>query len=200
MSMLNKKMISICMGIFLCIWLFKAFAGVESPRTNKAKDISGSLTNSYDNPNSKFSIQYPKDWIYDDATLGVVVFSGKKDTPQYYSTIDIQTVKAKKYGGEYQNIKVIIDDIKQQVLKESPQTTFLNHGPIEIAMKNESKLKGEFLIFIYSYKGNIIEQWQVIIPRKDQSVFYTWAYTAPIDQYAHDLPIAKAMLASWLIY
>lgn len=198
--MLIRKILCICSGFILCILVLNTFANVESISSTEIKKSQVLLANVYDNPSSKFSIQYPKEWIYDNTAQGVVVFSGKKDTPAYYSTVDIQTVKTKKYGGDYQNVKVIVEDIKQQVLKESPKTTFLNSGPIELSMKNEKKIAGEFLIFIYSYKGNIIEQWQVILPRKDQSVFYTWTYTAPINQYAHDLPIAKAMLASWLIY
>src|SRR5579885_1491393 len=169
-----------------CIFITADYANISSTdkniNTSKVNDQNIILPNLYTNRASRYKIKYPANWIYDDKDKGTVVFSGQKDTLDYYATVNIQTVLTKRFGGEYSSMKDLLDDIRKQVLKESPQTTFLGSGAYVLNQKDGSKLNGEYLKFIYSYKGQIIEQWQVVIPRKDGQVFYTWAYTAPIDQ------------------
>lgn len=173
---------------------------VKKSTENSAPSTSVPLTKVYDNHDSKYLIKYPSDWIYDESEKGAVVFSGKKNTPAYYTTINIQTVLTKKAGGDYSSVADLISDIKRQVLAESPKTNFVDRGKFEIPMKNGSNLTGQSLSFIYTYKGHIIQQWQVVVLREDKLVLYTWAYTAPIEQYNDNLSTAKTMLSSWMIY
>jgi len=176
----------------------KSLYKIKDNNSSSSQPIA--LSKQYDNRDSHYRINYPADWIYDDSGKGAVVFSGKKNTLAYYSTVNIETVLSKKSGGEYSNVDDLIVDVKRQALQESPKTTFVGSGPFTSNLPSGVKLNGKYVTFIYSYKGQIIEQWQIVVPRIDGQVFYTWAYTAPLEQYGHDLQIAKAMLSTWLIY
>lgn len=182
------------------------YAATSSPATDENKNTTTdkgqnlSLSNLYTNPDSRYKINYPAKWIFDDTVKGAVVFSGQKNTPDFFSTINIQTVLTKKSGGIYETVDDLLSDVKKQARSESPQTAFLEDGAYVLNLKDGTKLSGEYLKFIYSYKGQIIEQWQIVVPRKDGQVFYTWAYTAPIAQYQDNLTVAKAMLQTWTIY
>lgn len=192
--------------ILLVIILLGAVVGatvdskVQEDTNNAKNNEKIVLLKSYRHRDAEFSIKYPSNWIYEESDNGSVVFSGEKNTLAFYSTINIQIVLSKKGGGQYKSVKDIIADVKNQILKESPQTTFLKSGPFVLTTSNGFKLDGEFLIFIYSYEGHIMEQWQVVIPKKDGLAFYTWAYTAPISQYSLFLPVADAMLTTWIIH
>lgn len=208
MLLFNKKIIMAALGMLIMVLgmgvAALALEGHEdnSPKTSK-DDINSTepivLDKYYESQKSKFSIKYPSDWIYDDTAKGSVLFSGKKQTAAYYSTVNIQTVISKKSGGEYKSVNDIIEDVRKQILHESPTATFLSHGLFSLIQPDGTSVKGEYLTFIYTYESNIIEQWQIVVPRQDGTVFYTWAYTAPIELYGQYLDIAKAMLATWAI-
>lgn len=173
----------------------EAVANNEASSTESA---SGLYT--YDNKDSKYSIKYPKDWVYDQSNPGTVIFSGKQGTPEYFSTVNIQTILTKKTGGDYDDVKAFMADINKQAKRESTDSKFLEHGPISIAGSNGIKLQGEYLIFTYKYKNIMFKQWQIVVLRNDGQVFYAWAYTSPVTQYEKDLPTAEAMLKTWSIY
>jgi hypothetical protein len=186
--------------IIIALFYFSVNArSVENAGLNsKPPDIQ--LTKTYKTSTGDYSINYHNDWIVENTGKNSVLFSGKRDSLSYYSTVTIQTIGSKKSAGKYESVKDVINDVRKQVLAESPKTTFLNSGPFIYTMQNGRKLEGEFLIFIYSFKSHIIEQWQIVLPSKEGLVFYTWAYTSPLSQYGKDLEIAKSMLASWTIY
>lgn len=156
--------------------------------------------NTYDNKDSRYSMQYPSNWQYERAGDGTVVFSGKRGTDSFFSTVNIQTVLSKKNGGDFSSVKQFMIDIKHQALTQSPGVKFLENGPFTIKEKNGTQDEGEYLIFTYKYKGKEFKQWQIVVLRNDGQVFYAWAYTSPVAQYANDLATAKAMLTSWMIY
>src|SRR5579885_2027752 len=115
----------------------------------------------YDNHDSRYSIQYPADWSYDASSEGTVVFSGKEGTSSFYSTVNIQTILTKKMGGDYANVKQFITDIKKQAAHQSKQVKFLEAGPLTIPQADGSKAKGEYLTFTYHYKDIEFKQWQI---------------------------------------
>jgi hypothetical protein len=162
---------------------------------NKKTDVK-----TYQNHDSRYSIQYPGDWEVDTPEQGLVVFNGPRDTPAFYSTINVQTVLTKKNGGEYATIDDFIKDIKKQARLQSKDTKFLNQVPYSLPRGALDPLKGTSFEFIYTYQHVTFKQWQIVLLRPDNQVFYAWAYTSPLDQYDKDLSIAKAMLSSWTIY
>lgn len=204
----NRKVGGIIFTLSVFLWVGVTYALEDMPndksltqdQVKKSTENSASSTKLYDNRDSKYLIKYPSDWIYDESERGAVIFSGKKNTPAYYTTVNIQTVLTKKSGGDYSSAADLISDIKRQVLIESPKTNFVDRGKFEIPMKSGVNLIGQSISFIYTYKGHIIQQWQVVVLRDDKLVLYSWAYTAPIEQYSENLPTAKTMLSSWVIY
>lgn len=166
----------------------------SSTATNNA------LINEYDNKDSRYLMKYPGSWEYEKAGDGTVIFSGKAGTAAFFSTVNIQTVLTKKTGGDFSSVKEFMADIKHQAISQSPGVKFFENGPIVITEKNGEKDKGEFTVFSYTYKGKEFKQWQIVVLRNDGQVFYAWAYTAPISEYSNDLPVAKGMLGSWVIY
>lgn len=194
-------------------WLILAFLSVSllitysvaenaSPQSG-AKETSATqpipLTRQYESAKGKYSIHYPENWMVDDSELGTVIISGKKDTREYFTTINIQTILSKKLGGEYGSVNDIVTDIKKQIRDESPTVTYLLDHDYELTTTGGEKLRGYEMILIYSYQGQIIEQWQIVLPRNNANIFYTWAYTAPIEEYGQVLPIAKAINQTWKI-
>lgn len=157
-------------------------------------------TKLYDNPDSKYTIKYPANWEVDNSTKGTVIFSGKHGTPSYYSTVNIQTVLTKKTGGSYATIKDFMTDLKNQAKSQSSNAKFLKQSVFNIPGPEGVTLQGEFIIFTYTYQGQLFKQWQIVVMRNDQQVFYAWAYTSPVEQYDHDLSTAEAMLKTWTIY
>lgn len=180
-------------------------AAVENTQTSAsahslALSHSDALSSVYDNQDSRYSMKYPSNWEYEKAGDGTVIFSGKRGSPAFFSTVNIQTVLTKKTGGDFSTVKQFMADIKQQATSQSPGVKFLDNGAFTITEKNGSKDQGEFAIFTYTYKGKEFKQWQVVVLRNDGQVFYAWAYTSPLQQYPDNLKIAKAMLDSWVIY
>lgn len=159
-----------------------------------------SLTNFYDNKDSHYSIYYPADWIYEAKEKGMVIFSGKEGTAAYYATVNIQTILTKRSGGDFSTLDEFVADIKKQTLQESPNASFIDKGSLTVPGPKGVKLKGQYLKFIYTYEGELFHQWQIVILREDANVFYTFAYTAPVDQYQADLGVAQTMLKTWSIY
>lgn len=168
----------------------------DSSQDSSAKDKSSS--NTFEDRNNRYSINYPTDWTYEEPSKGTVIFSGKKGTSAYYSTINIQTVLAKKSGGNYSTVDELMDSLKKQIPQLSADAKILNEGDVELP-KNPEKFKGKSLVFTYNYKGQSFKQMQVVILRNDELAFYTWAYTAPADQYDREIPVAKNMFESWTI-
>lgn len=154
----------------------------------------------YDNKDSRYTLDYPSNWEYEKAGDGTVIFSGKRGTPAYFSTVNVQTVLSKKNGGDFSSVKEFMADIKSQATSQSPSTKFIESGTLTVVEKNGKKDKGEFTIFTYNYKGKEFKQWQVVVLRNDGQVFYAWAYTSPVGQYENDVAVAKTMLESWVIY
>lgn len=172
--------------------------GSTSSHNTTSNEIA--LPNLYEDKNNKFSINYPADWEY-EAKKGTVILGGKRGTPSYFSTVNIQTVLTKKTGGTYSNVKEFMDDLKKQAFAGSTDVKILAEGPIQVEESSiRKKMDGRYMVFSYTYKGERFQQLQFVFLRHDGDVFYAWGYTAPIDRYEPDYPIAKAMFATWSVY
>lgn len=204
MSMFKKAIIAACIFIALLIIVIIHQIRRDTTDLMGSQAITDTTTSSklytYDNHDSRYSIKYPKDWVYDQSNPGTVIFSGKQGTPEFFSTVNIQTILTKKSGGDYEDVKAFTDDINKQAKKESSEAKFLEQGPISITAVNGLKMEGQYLIFTYKYRNIMFKQWQIVLLRNDGQVFYAWAYTSPVAQYDKDLPIAQEMLKTWVIY
>lgn len=210
MIIINKQFVR---TIFVSsVWLALNFTGLLTvtsyaegvERTPIVKDAlptkTWQLPKIYGNHQSRYSIKYPDDWNVGDSMAGVLVIKGKANTPSYNSAINIQTINTSKNGGAYKNVGDFIGDIKTQVVSKFQNVRFVGDGNVILTQLDGKKAVGKYLIFIFNYRGMVLEQWQIVVERNDGNVFYTWAYTSPYAQYQRDLHIAKTMLDTWYIY
>lgn len=148
----------------------------------------------------RYSINYPENWGNSLSAQGALILNGKPGTLSFLSTVNIQTIFTKQFGGGFSNLKDFMDEVKRQAEKETSHAKFLKSGVFQLKQTDGTKLNGEYLLFTYDLQGKMYKQWQIVVLRNDGEVFYTWAYTSPIEQFDYDLPTAKAILKTWSIY
>lgn len=170
--------------------------GIQVATTHPSS--TSSMFNTYDDKNNKFSIKYPAEWTYKQANKNSVIFSGKKDTASYYSTIAIETIPTKKASKIHEKTKVIMNYLKKQARAKSPDAKILSEGEVQLP-QNPKKFHGEYFVVSYTYKGLPLKKMQFIIGEAGSSTIYTWIYISLANQYEKDLPIAKTMYESWTI-
>ncbi len=173
-------------------------AGIKINHDTSSSSQHSSLLNLYDDKSAKYSIKYPANWEYEKSDKGTIIFSGKKGTPSFYSTVNIQTILSKKAGGKYSTIEELLASLKKQISENASNDKVVAQGQIELP-QNSKRLHGKYLIFTYTYRNQNFKQMQFVISRDDDQALYAWAYTSPIEQYNADLSTAKAMYESWII-
>lgn len=173
-------------------------SNIPSPATATA---NVELTNIFENQTAQYSIKYPSDWEYEQPSKNIVVFSGKKDTPTYYTTVNIQTILTKQSGGKYTNVKELIGSLKKQALALATKVKFIQEGEVSFTSpQTHKKIKGRALVMTFSMKKNNFKQLQLVFLREDGKLFYAIIYTAPSDRFNTDFPIVRAMYNSWNVY
>lgn len=153
----------------------------------------------FDNKTNRYTLKYPSNWEYIKSGKGTVIFRGKKDSNSYHSRITIRTLLTKKNKGQYSTIQELKDDLKTLIFKNTTEPKLLDQGEIELP-QNPKKFHGEYLIFTYKYKNQEFKQMDTVILREDGLAFYIWSYTSLMKQYNSDLPVAKKIYESWVIY
>jgi len=181
-------------------WKIKSILINVNDMTNKNKPANPILPNTYTDKNNRFSISYPKNWDDTQPNKGSIVLRGKKGTPDFQISIDIETILGKKIGGEFSTVDEFITDLKTQYGKYTKNIQYIEEAPIAITQADGSKITGKYLIFTYNYDQYSLKQWQIILLRHDDPIFYLWAFTAPQNLYDQTLPTAKAILNSWDIF
>lgn len=193
MNSKNSTLALIVMMVFMTI----SSVLYASPPKTMTNNVS--LSNQFNDPNYKFSIKYPSNWIYEQPVNGKIIFSGKKGTTSYYdSVVNIQIIPTKETGGIYNSTTEVIDNLKNQIASKASKIEVLGKGPIELT-QNSKKFNGELFVFNYTFKDQEFKQMLFVILRPDHQAFYAWTYNATKQQYSIDLPIAKAMFQSWRI-
>jgi len=179
-------------------------SGIQSEvKSNKESNLSpvgsSSLSNEYSDNKNRFSVKYPSNWIHEQPNKTTVLFGEKQeDSSSFYFTISIQTVHPIKKDVRISAQKYI-EAVKKQASTELSNFTIISQNEMELP-QNPKRFKGEGLVFTYVRKNSTIKQMLIIITRDDDSTFYTWSYTATIEQFDKNLPKAKAMFESWNIY
>jgi hypothetical protein len=145
-----------------------------------------------------YTIEYPADWIYTTQSAHTVIFSGKKETEAYYSTVSIQNLLSTKHKeGQYKDVDAIIEEYEKQL--KTAQDARIYHPEPFVYKKDVVTLTGKQFMAEYTLRGERYKQWMIIILRNDGEVFHTWFYISPVKRYDTYLGIAKAMLDSWVI-
>lgn len=169
-------------------------AGIKVKDNNNQSKAAPIVQKIFENKASKYTIRYPNNWTYKANKKGTVIMRGPVGTSNYNTIISIQTVLA----GKYTNSNDLTKDIKEQLGKLTTDVKILSEGEAELAT-NPKQFSGEYFLVTYTYKNEAFKQMHFIIAREDKKAFYIWAYTAPIEQFDVNLPIAKAMYESWTI-
>jgi TM2 domain-containing membrane protein YozV len=173
----------------------------DNDRVNKIFDNVSSrnmkLPGVYESKPTRYFVRYPEEWDFDAKANNVTVFENKKlslNQPYVY----IQVVSRQKPDGTVMTAKEVADLIKNKVTSISPDVEFVEEGTIELP-QNPSSFQGVYFISENS-EGQEFKEISFIILRDDSPVAYIWEYIAPADKFEADLPIAKAIFESWVIY
>lgn len=153
----------------------------------------------YEDKKAKFSIKYPVAWNIRSNKPGTLLCTGKKGTPSFFSMIIIHTIPAKKIGGRFLSAEEFVESLKKQAIKQFTNVTFLAQGQAELP-QNPKGFQGKYLSFTFTYKNIAFKRLEFVILREDGMALYDWSYISPQKYYDADLPIAKAMYESWVIY
>ncbi len=164
-----------------------------------ATETSSKKNLTFDDTVGKYSIQYPDNWMFEKTDTNSVMFSGKKGTPAYASTVTVQVLPMKKTGGIYKNAKAIVEDLKGQIKEKTTKAVFTREGEAELPL-NPKEFKGYYFEVSYTYRGVPIKKMQFVIVNPANTMGYSWGYTTDSTRYDIDLPIAKTMYESWSIH
>lgn len=189
--------------------MFGAKAAVSDAITNTFTILTGSilpaadrtapqLTNTFDDAGLGYSISYPADWNWTKSKPHIVIFSGKKGTPAYYSTVNIQNLASTLMGGNFNSVDEVIAYFEKQ-FKAGAQNLQMT-TPETFSFQSGSKtITGKAFQMSYTRQNEEFQQLLVIFPRFDQKIFYAWMYTSSTADYEKYYPIALEMLNTWLI-
>ncbi len=145
-----------------------------------------------------YSIKYPADWNYEKPKQGVVLFNGKKGSPAYFATVNIQTILSKKAGGQYSSLAEIKSDLTKQIMTHDPNAKIIAQGKAELPT-NPKAYQGEYLVFTHTINNHMFKQMQLLLNKENGLAFYSWTYTSPEEIYDQYLPIAQKMYESWVL-
>lgn len=172
---------------------------IESPSQSSSLPNTSALKNMFENKEAGYSIKYPFNWDYDSAGKNII-FSGRKGSPDYYSTVNIEVIPTKKSGGKYENLNEFINSIKKQALSGTQNLKILaEESGDNLKLFSHDHMEKQSIKMSYDYHGQRFERLQIVFLRQDNTIFYSFAFTAPIDRFETVLPIAKAMFATWVI-
>lgn len=169
----------------------------SSTKTETTPEKSSESYKIYEDKDNKYSIKYPPDWSYEQINKLAVLFSGKKNSSSYYSTISIAVLPLKTSGDSQKKVKLAVKSLKKQVTTKYSNIKFIDTGDVELP--SNKKFHGESFVVTYTYKGTAIKRMQFVISNDSGKVLYIWGYTAPSVWYDKGLPVAKKMYESWLL-
>jgi hypothetical protein len=138
-----------------------------------------------------YVMDYPEAWTFERPGGPAVVFSGKKETPEYFATINIQNVSG-------DNAAALIGKLKRDIATIDGAAAFADEKPFGYS-KSGQTLQGLQFSVTYTKHGTRYRQWTVAIPRPEGNIIHLWSYAAPDDRFARLAPIAGKMLKSWTI-
>ncbi len=157
------------------------------------------LPNVFDDPLNNFSINYANNWTFDQPAKEKIIFSGKKGTSSSASVVNIQTIASINAGGNFKDTKEVLEDLKKQIKSQTSKIEVLGEGPVTLK-QHEKKFEGITFVFNYTYKNQEFKQMLVVVPSPDGKAFYVWTFNSTKNQFDIDLPVARAMLNSWVIH
>ena len=146
-----------------------------------------------------FAIDYPYSWVVEKGNGPAVIISGRKGTPAYFATINIQNVSPTAGGGDItQATQHVVEDLKRQLQAADLNARFPGQGAY-VYNNQGVTLHGLQFTVEYESSGKLFKQWSVVLARPDNGIVHIWSYAAPEDRYDRYGAIAGKMLGSWSI-
>ena len=171
--------------------------GITGPQSDGLNEMLSGNVSHLKNNELGFSISYPKSWSVERANGPFVIISGKKGTPAYFATVNIQNVY-KKEGSEdiTKSTQNVVEDLKQQLKQADPNASFPSQGAYVYSQEGII-LNGLQFTVLYEREGRKYRQWNVVLARLDNNIVHIWSYAAPEDRYDRYGAIAGKMLETW---
>ena len=171
--------------------------GITGPQSDGLNEMLSGNVSHLKNNELGFSISYPKSWSVERANGPFVIISGKKGTPAYFATVNIQNVY-KKEGSEdiTKSTQNVVEDLKQQLKQADPNASFPSQGAYVYSQEGII-LNGLQFTVLYEREGRKYRLWNVVLARLDNNIVHIWSYAAPEDRYDRYGAIAGKMLETW---
>jgi hypothetical protein len=144
-----------------------------------------------------FTIDYPHSWTVEKGNGPFVIISGKKGTPAYFATVNIQNVRPGAGVTDItQATQNVVADLKRQFKQADPNVRFPGQGAY-VYSQQALRLHGLQFTVLYERDGEKFRQWTVVLARPDNAVVHVWSYAAPEDRYDRYGAIAGKILETW---
>ena len=144
-----------------------------------------------------YTLSYPSDWIYQRPSEYTVVFSGQQGTAAYHATVTIQNVASTMIGGIFEDVISVVNDYKCQLVAGVEEIYFYDQKTWRWRLEDGRELQGIGFTAEYPFRGDAFKTSQVIFPHANGSVFCSWAYSVPVEDYDTYADIVNAMFDSW---
>jgi len=144
-----------------------------------------------------YYLLYPSHWMFQRPAPFTVVFSGRPGTTAYYATVTIENVASTRIGGLFDTVADVVNDYKCQRVEAIQEIYIYDHDAWTWRLPDGRVLEGIGFMAEYPYQGAVYKTFQVVYPHENGTVFCSWAYTAPRDDYEDFSAIADAMFDSW---
>lgn len=179
--------------------------GTTTPTPTTAIVTTAAVTGSaaadkvYGSAATGFTINYAPSWIYQNPNDYTVVFSGAQGTAEYNTTVSIQKLGNKDNGGIYATTTEVVAGLKKQFTDNATGVEFSDEGNSSYTNPSGVKLSAKEFTVKYTMNGATSKEHAVIVPSADGKVFFVWIYTTAETTFDKYLPVARAMLGSWVI-
>jgi hypothetical protein len=173
--------------------------GASDPASDGLDEMMAGKVRNFVDGGLGFAIDYPLSWVAERANGPYVVISGRKGTPAYFATINIQNVRPADSGVDItQATQGVVTVLKRQLKQADNNVRFPGQGPF-VYSGGGLTLHGLQFTVEYEREKQAFRQWSVVLARPDNGIVHVWSYAAPQDRYDRYGAIAGKMLESWKI-
>ncbi len=160
--------------------------------------ISGKVRH-LDDSGLGIEIDYPLSWTVERGKGPFVTISGRKGTPAYFATVNIQNVQPQTGGNDLTQATLnVVEGLKSQLLAADQNASFPGQGAY-VYSRNGLTLNGLQFTVAYERDSRKFRQWTIVLARPDNGIVHVWSYAAPDDRYDRFGAVAGKMLESWEI-
>lgn len=156
------------------------------------------LPNVYQNERYSFTINYPDNWDYRLPNNKSIIFSDKSMSAPMASTFAIKPVLHQGLNGKYKSVNDLMTVVMNNINTKAKQVSLVERGRINLPVSHGERLDGRYMIVSYTYQGQPYKQMEVVYYLTEDRALYAIEYQAPAAQFDATLPIAKAMVQSFI--